>query len=156
MLDSGQCDVARESIGALLERQPDNAEAQNLRAELEKCTPPLPVVSGPTPRPRPQVQLAQAVSADEGGLEPVPGETDRDYQTRIKAMRERYDNAVAMAAKGPSREVISLFEGIVRDATPRYLDVSTQLANARRAYRATAQKILTDARNLASNEKWNE
>lgn len=155
MLGNNQCDAARKSLTDLLDRQPDNPDAQILKSDVDACAP-LPVMTVVTPRPRPAVAVAQQVAAEEGGLEVLQGETDRDYQGRMKAMRERYDNAVALAAKGPSREAIGLFEGIARDATPRYLDVNTRLANARRAYRATAQRLLADARSLAASEKWNE
>ena len=58
--------------------------------------------------------------------------------------------------KGPSRRAIAVFEAIVRDATPKYLDVSARLAEARRAWRATAQPLLSEARDLVAKGMWNE
>ena len=71
-------------------------------------------------------------------------------------MRSRYDEAVTAASRGASRIVIASFEGIARDATTRYLDIDEKLAEARRAWKATAQPVLVAARDLAVKGMWVE
>ena len=84
------------------------------------------------------------------------GEREQDYQLRMKAMRARYDDAVITASKGPSRAAISQFEAIARETPPGYLDLGAKLAEATRAWRATAKPLATEARDLAAKGMWNE
>ncbi len=155
LIARGDCSTALKAhIDNVLNTNPDHAEARELKTQAEACSKAL------DPKPRPAtgsaLQLAQSLPPESGGLESFAGELDRDYQMRVKAMRSRYDEAVATASKGPSRTAITAFEGIVRDATPKYLDVGARLAEARRAWRATAQPLLSDARDLAAKGMWNE
>ena len=71
-------------------------------------------------------------------------------------MRAKYDDAVITASKGPSRAAISQFEAIAKETPPGYLDVSAKLAEATRAWRATAKPLVTEANNLAAKGMWNE
>ncbi len=158
LLAQGLCDQGLvQQIAAILTTEPDNQSAIALKAEAEKCATPTPVGPPPTARPvqRPPA-LAKRVAPEEGGLEPLANEPEADYQARLTAMRKRYDDAVAAAGRGPGRSVITAFEGIARDATPRYLKVADMLAEARREYRATALHVMAEARELASKERWND
>lgn len=155
LIARGDCSTAlNPHINNVLSTNPDNAEAQNLKTQAEACS--KLATAKPRPPPSAAVQLAQSLPPEDGGLESLPGELDRDYQLRVKAMRARYDEAVSTASKGPSRRAITVFEGIVRDATPKYLDIAARLAEARKAWRATAQPLMSEARELVAKGMWNE
>ena len=136
-------------ISNVLSLEPENVEALELKTEAEAC-----VKSNLPPPPGPQ--MAVKIPPADGGLEPLPGERDRDYQLRVKAMRANYDDAVITASKGPSRAAISQFEAIAKETPPGYLDVSAKLAEVTRAWRATAKPLVTEANNLAAKGMWNE
>lgn len=155
MAQGGACDDAlMEQITAILAEAPDHADALALKAEAEQCRAKLVKPSRPPPT---LPVLAQRVPPENGGLEPLPGESDPDYQVRVRIMRQRYDDAVAAAAsKDVSRSAIAALEAIARDATPQYLGIGAQLATTRAAFRETAQRVLAEARELAQKRRWNE
>ena len=136
-------------INSVLNVEPENAEALELKTQAEAC-----IKSAPS-GPRGPV-LAVRIPPADGGLDTLPGEREQDYQLRVKAMRARYDEAVITASKGPSRAAISQFEAIAKETPPGYLDVSAKLAEATRAWRATAKPLATEARDLAAKGMWNE
>jgi len=155
LIGRGDCSTALNThISNVLNTNPDNAEALDLKTQAEACS--KAAESKPRPPTSPPAQLAQSLPPEDGGLETLPGELDRDYQARVRAMRSRYDEAILASSKGPSRRAIALWEAMVRDATPKYLDVSAKLAEARRAWRATAQPLLSEARDLVAKGMWNE
>lgn len=154
LMAQGQCDeVLVQQIVAILTSEPDNADAMALKAEAQKCV--ITPVRPSTPAPRAPV-LAQRIQPKDGGLEPLPGELDRDYQNRVGIMRQRYEEAVTAASKGTDRSIVDALEAIARDATPQYLNVSAILAAARRSFAETAQRMLSEAQELARKGRWNE
>ena len=127
-----ECEAAlTEHINKVLEQEPANPQAVELQQKAQTCPP---AVVAKTPPP-PTQKLAVKISPESGGLEPTSGELDKDYQVRVKAMRTRYDEAVAI---GSNARAIPALEGIIRDAGNRYLDVGTKLAEARKAVAAQA------------------
>ena len=153
-LAQGQCDDALlQQIVAVLTTEPENVDALALKAEIEKCAikPVRPGVAAAKP-----LLLAQRIRPEDGGLEPLTGELDGDYQNRMRSMRQRYEEAVAAASRTVGRSVIEALEAIAREATPQYLSISATLAAARQAYAETAQRVLAEARELAKNSRWNE
>jgi tetratricopeptide (TPR) repeat protein len=137
-------------VTGLLAAHPDDADALQLKTEAESCTSPS---APPVARTQPP---AQPIPPENGGLEPLPGELDRDYQVRVRTMRARYDEVVAISSKGPSPNAIEALQALARDTPPRYLDVAARLAEARRAWLATAQPHLNEGRTLAGQGKWSE
>jgi hypothetical protein len=149
------CAGAMSRIDAVLAAQPDSPEALEVRKQaIAACTAPTVQTAGPAPvRKDPP---AAEIAAENGGLTPLPNELDRDYQARVKSMRERYDEAVAAAAKGPTPAVVTTYEGLLRDTSPRYLDVAARLADARKGLAAGARQRQKEALALEQKESWDE
>jgi tetratricopeptide (TPR) repeat protein len=149
LITANDCAGALVNINDVLSGEPGNLEALELKTQAEACAKSAP------PGPRGPV-LAVRIPPADGGLDVLPKESDQDYQVRVKAMRARYDDAVITASKGPSRAAISQFEAIAKETPPGYLDLSAKIAEATRAWRATAKPLATEARDLAAKGMWNE
>jgi tetratricopeptide (TPR) repeat protein len=145
-----ECEPAlTEHITKVLEQEPTNQQALDLKAKAEVC----PQVQKPGPPPPPPVALAVRIPPDKGGLEPLSGELDKDYQIRIRSMKDRYDEAVAALGSGALGRAITALEGIARDATPRYLDVASKLTEARKA---AAAQALTEAHDFDNKNDYDQ
>jgi tetratricopeptide (TPR) repeat protein len=148
------CATAISRIDVVIAADPQNADAQQLQKQAASACSPTPVATAaPSPRRDP---LAVEMPAENGGLAPLPNELERDYQARVKAMRERYDEAVAIAAKGPSPRAIAAYDALLKATSPRYLDVAARLAEARAAWIATAKVRVNEAETLEAKDSWNE
>ena len=148
------CATASSRIDAVIAVEPQNVDAQQLQKQAASaCSqPPVAAVTA-SARKEP---LAVEMPAENGGLTPLPNELERDYQARVKAMRERYDEAVATAAKGPGPRAIAAYEALLKATSTRYLDVAARLVEARAAWIATAKVRVTEAQDLEAKDSWNE
>jgi tetratricopeptide (TPR) repeat protein len=135
-----------EHINQVLEQDPSNQQAVELKKKAEVC-PPLPKVAQAPATP--PAKTAVRIAPDNGGLEPTPGELDKDYQVRVRAMRARYDEAVAALASGAFPRAITALEAVAREGTNRYLDVASKLSEARKgaAAHASAEAREFEAKN---------
>ena len=144
-----ECEPAlTEHITKVLEQDPSNQQALDLKLKAETCGPKTPVAPA-----APTVKLAVVIPPDRGGLEPNSGELDKDYQVRVKAMRTRYDEALATLASGSTARAITALEGIARDAGSRYLEVTPKLTEARKAVAAQA---LAEARDFEAKNEYDQ
>jgi tetratricopeptide (TPR) repeat protein len=150
LLASRDCADAMQRVDTVLMAEPENAQALELRKAVQACLTP---VATNVQRAEP---LAREIAAESGGLQVLPNELDRDYQARVNAMRARYDEAMAAAAKAPNPTVIAALEGILRDTSPRYLDVAARLAEARKGWMATSRARLREAQQLESKELFDD
>lgn len=135
---------------ALLQRAPDNPEYQALKAELDSCR----SIIKPTAPAAPK--LALKIPPEQGGLEPLDKELDRDYQVRVNGMRERYVTALAAAKASVSRESVQALEALAADLPAGYLDVDVALRAARTALRAATEALVIEGRALAGQKRWND
>ena len=135
LIGARDCAAAMTRIDAVLAADPQNMDAQQLQKQAASACSQTAAPATALTRKDP---LAVEIPPQNGGLTPQANELDRDYQVRVKAMRDRYDEAVATAAKGPSPRLIATYEALLRDTSPQYLDVAARLADARRAWVATA------------------
>lgn len=136
-------------VGALLEKGPDNTDYQALKAEVEKCR--ATATAGPAPP-----KFAVRVPPDQGGLEPLDKELDKDYQTRVRATRQKYDAAVSAAKARVSRESVRELEAVAGEVPAGYLELDASLAAARTALTAATTRLLTEGRELVAQMRWNE
>ena len=144
-----ECEPAlTEHINKVLEQDPSNQQAQDLKQRAETCGPKTPAAP-----PTPIVKLAVAIPPDRGGLEPTSGELDKDYQARVKAMRARYDEALGTLANGSHARAITALEGIAREAGNRYLEVASKLGEARKGVAAQA---LAEARDFEAKNEYDQ
>jgi tetratricopeptide (TPR) repeat protein len=125
----------------VLDQEPANAEAMELKQKAEVCPPP-PKVQPPPVATAPR--LAVRIPPENGGLDPVSGEQDKDYQARVRGMRVRYDEALALLERGTYPRAIQALEGIVRDAGGRYLAAAAKLSEARRGAAGVARAEARD------------
>jgi tetratricopeptide (TPR) repeat protein len=147
-----ECDAAlAEHINKVLEQEPTNPKAVELKAKAEAC-PPI-VVKAPSATAAAAPKLAVKIPAESGGIEPNSGELDKDYQVRVKAMKARYDEAVGILASGAYARAIPALQGIVREAGNRYLDAAAKLTEARKG--AAAQAI-AEARDAESKNDYDQ
>ncbi len=151
LLGVRDCQGAQQRVETVLIAQPENIEALELRKQVQACLSPAPPPANTSNRN----PLAVEIPPDKGGLPPLPNELDRDYQVRVKEMRVRYDEAVAAAAK-PSASAIAALEGIVRDATPKYLDAAQRLAETRKAWLATARTRVRESQQFEMKEQFDD
>jgi tetratricopeptide (TPR) repeat protein len=153
LIGARDCAAAMTRIDTVLATDPQNMDAQQLQKQAASACSPTGAPATALTRKDP---LAVEIPPQNGGLPPQPNELDRDYQVRVKAMRDRYDEAVATAAKGPSTRLIATYEALLRDTSPQYLDVAARLADARRAWVATAKLRVKEAEDLEAKESWND
>lgn len=146
-IDGRNCAAAlTEHIRPVLEAEPSNAEALALSAAASQCPPPPQGREPPrAPAARPPAPAAvvaqpstgcpatpaRVLPPAEGGL-PLrdPCESPGGYAARVRAMQDRYDQAVAAVTAGAHQRAANLFDGILREAGAQYRDVSTRLAQA--------------------------
>lgn len=140
-----------EHINKVLEKDPTNQQAVDLKVKAEAC--PQTVVRTPQPPQAPKEKLAVKIPAENGGLEPTSGELDKDYQLRVKAMRTRYDEAVGVLASGAFTRAIPALQGIAREATNRYLEVGAKLNEARKG---AAAQAMNEARDFESKNEYDQ
>jgi len=132
----------------VLAQEPANQTAVELQQKAQTC-PPAVVAKAPSPPPPPKVVQ---IPPDRGGLDLIAGESEKDYTARVKAMRTRYDEALALVNGSPAR-AIPLLEGIAREAGTRYLEVSTKLGEARKG---VAGQALTEARDAEAKNDYDQ
>jgi tetratricopeptide (TPR) repeat protein len=158
MIANGQClEAVTQHINAVLDLEPTNPEAASLKAKAEACgkasIPPVKPV--PTSPPTvPGDPLAKPLAPEDGGLPTFNGETQKDYLARVEAMRARYADATSALAAMDYQKAITLFDAILRDAGPQYLDTGDLLADARSKQKETAQKNLQAAREFEKKGDW--
>lgn len=156
LIENGDClGALTEHIDPVLEVEPANPEAVELKIKAEACK----QASSPKPPPTSPPKIAADPTAkplppESGGLTPFSGELDKDYRTRVGAMRDRYAEAASALSAMEYQKAVMLFEGIVRDAGPKYLDAGDRLAEARNRQKEGAQKSLQAGRDLESKGEW--
>jgi hypothetical protein len=150
MLASGDCAGAlTEHINPVLEADPANAEAAAMKKQADAC-----VLAANSKPASTNADLAKALPPESGGLQPNKGELSKSYLARVQVMKDRYTEAMSAYSSAEYQRAATLFEGIVRDAGPKYLDASERLADARKSQRDGAQKNLQTARDFESKGEW--
>jgi tetratricopeptide (TPR) repeat protein len=140
LIAAKDCPRALEMINGVLGAEPDNERAKGLAAQANACiAPPLP--------PRVQADpLAVQRPPAEGGLEPVPKETQKEYQKRMDAMRARYDNAVSMLQRRAYVQAARELDQIRKEVPSGYLELAQRLDAARSGVREEARRSFDAAR----------
>ena len=143
MLESGDCAGAlAEHINLVLETDPLNVDATELKKKADAaCT-----VAGPTTTVPPLIEI--------DGVRRVKGESEKNYQARVQAMRDRYAEASSALSAAEYQRAATMFEAIAREAGGKYLDASEKAAEARKVQSGVAQKNLQAARDFESKGDW--
>ena len=141
LIAAKDCPKALEKINEVLAADLNNERAAGLAALANACIAPSP------PVPRAQTDpLAVKRPPAEGGLEPLPKETQKDYQKRMDAMRTRYDTAVSLLQKRAYVQAARELEQVRREVPGGYLDLAQRLDAARNGIREEVKRSLDAAR----------
>jgi len=140
LIAAKDCPKALEKINGVLGAEPDNERAKGLAAQANAC------IAPPAP-PRVQADpLAVKRPPAEGGLEPLPKETQNDYQKRMDALRARYDNAVSMLQRRAYVQAARELDQIRKEVPGGYLELAQRLDAARSGVREEARRSFDAAR----------
>src|SRR5262249_15196426 len=94
-IDAKTCAWALKAVTPTPQGDPATAGALDLKARAQACS--VAPTSGTAPPAAPAAPQVAEKPPEQGGLKKVPGETQKEYDARIRAMRDRYDAAVAFA-----------------------------------------------------------
>jgi FHA domain-containing protein len=153
LIDAKDCASALKAITAILEKDPANARALELRTRAEGCS--AAATTGTKPPVAPvEAQVAEK-PPEQGGLKKVPGETQKEYDSRLRAMRDRFDAAVAQFEQSRYPQAAAAFDQIIRDAGSHYLDAAQRRDDARRRAKEEGAKFFDTGRQALERNDWN-
>jgi pSer/pThr/pTyr-binding forkhead associated (FHA) protein len=141
LIAAKDCPTALEKINQVLATDPNDGRAQQLAALATAC-----IAPSPSLRRVPAEPLAVKRPPAEGGLDPLPTESQKDYLKRVDAMRARYDDAVSVLQKGAYVAAAREFELIRKEVPTGYLDLAQRLDAARSGMKDEAKRALAAAR----------
>jgi pSer/pThr/pTyr-binding forkhead associated (FHA) protein/tetratricopeptide (TPR) repeat protein len=126
----------RDHVQPVLERDPDNADALELKRQIEQLIP------GVQPRPTkvPKEGQLPPVSVDVPGIARRPNEAEPDYLNRVRRIQVAYADGKSSFDKLDYAKAIAHFRAVEREQ-PKYQDVDVLLANVV----SQQQKALEDA-----------
>jgi tetratricopeptide (TPR) repeat protein len=91
----------------------------------------------------------------QGGLEPQPGETGKEYKARVAAMRKRYEDAVALLQAQRFMQASREFEAISGVVPAGYLDLAQRRAELRSAMREESGHLYNAGAQAEQRNEWN-
>jgi tetratricopeptide (TPR) repeat protein len=151
MVESGDClGALSQHINPALEIDPLNVDATELKKKAESCGQPPPTPLPPTATNQPPKTLPP----EQGGLPRVAGENEKNYLSRVETMKARYAEAESTLSAADYPKAATLFDGILRDAGPQYMNVMEKLAEAKGRSKEAAQKSIQAARDLEKKGEW--
>jgi hypothetical protein len=142
LLASNQCQAALDAVNAVLSGNPDDARAKELAAKADACLKPAPAAAPQAQAPAAVVKVAAA----QGGLDVVQGETQRDYNRRVAAMRKRYDDAVAELQAQHYQQALKELDAIANGVPAGYIDLAQRRADARAGIKDEAGRVYATGR----------
>jgi tetratricopeptide (TPR) repeat protein len=113
-IEAKDCAKALEGINSVLAADANNAQARDLFARANACLNPVP--------PPPTEKLAVKIPPAQGGLDPVPGETDKAYKIRMMSLRKKYDDAVALLQIQKYAQAKRAFDDLTSQIPSGYLE----------------------------------
>ena len=140
---ASDCQTALATIDAVLAGDANNERAKSLQAKANGCiNPPKP---GGQPNSGSPDKPAIAIAPAQGGLEVLPGETEKAYKARIAAMSKKYDDAVALLTGQKYIQAMAALNDIVSDVPSGYRELQQKRDEARNAIRAEAKGLFDNA-----------
>ena len=153
-IDAKNCASALKDVTSILQGDPANARALDLKARAQACS--VAPTSGTAPPAAPAAPQVAEKPPEQGGLKKVPGETQKEYDARIRAMRDRYDAAVAFADQARNyNRAATAFDQIVKDAGAHYLDAAERRDDARQRAKDEGTRLFDNGRQAAERNDWN-
>lgn len=139
---AADCETARATIQSVLDGDPNNERAKNLLVKANACINPPPARGIPPANPVATDKPAVAESPSKGGLDVLPGETEKAYRSRIATMKKKYDDAVAILGTQNYVQAMKALDEIVPDVPTGYLELTAKRDEARTGIRNEAKAAL--------------
>jgi hypothetical protein len=141
-----ECQAALEKINEVLANDPANGRAQGLKQTADAC-----LQSRPTPT-RLTVWIAE-VDPEKGGLPPLPKETPKEHEARVREANARLDEAKTRAEAGDYDAAEKGLEGL----PPKFRGVAELAGSIRTARnRRQAAALLAQAREAAGRDEFSK
>jgi tetratricopeptide (TPR) repeat protein len=153
-LAANQCQAALDTANLVLTDDPNDDRAKGLVTKANACLNPVttPTRATTTVGVDPVVKIAPA----DGGLEPSPGESGKDYKARVNAMRKRYDDAVALLQGQRNSQALREFDAIGAAGVPQgYRELAQRRGEARSGLKDEANRNYTQGLLAEQRSDWN-
>ncbi|MEP6593235.1 MAG: FHA domain-containing protein, partial [Acidobacteriota bacterium] len=128
---ASQCQAALDTANEVLAADATNERATDLAKRASDC------LKAATRRPAtaPPADPVVRIAPSQGGLEPVSGETGKDYRARVASVRKRYDDAASLLQAQRYQQAMKEFDGIAGQVPTGYLDLAQRRTEARSGMR---------------------
>ncbi len=136
------CQAALDAVNAILAATPDDARAKDLAAKADACLKPAEPTSAVPAAPAAVVRISPA----QGGLDVVPGETQREYTKRVAATRKRFEDAVALLQGQHYQQAAKEFDAIAAVVPSGYLDLAQKRADTKAGMKDEAGRVYASGR----------
>jgi tetratricopeptide (TPR) repeat protein len=150
-LTAKDCQAALDTANSVLTDDPNDARAKDLAAKATGCLTRAAAPPKTAPAGDPVVRIAPA----EGGLEPLPNESGKDYKARVAVMRKRYDDAVTLLQAGRFSQALREFEAIAAGVPTGYRELTQRRGEARNGISAEATRAYNAGREAEARSDWN-
>lgn len=150
-LQAKACQAALDTANEVLIADANDERAKGVAKKAADCLKP-PSTPGTTASAGDTVVK---VPPAQGGLEPQPGETGKDYRGRVAAMRKRYDDAVALLQAQRFIQAAREFDAINAVVPAGYLDLAQRRAEVRSSMREESKSLYTAGTQAEQRSEWN-
>ena len=140
LLAAKECQQAIDIANAVLTEEPANDRAKDIVSRANTCLAPP-----PAPTEKPPVQVAVAIPPSQGGLEPLPNETDKAYRERNKGMRSKFDEAITLLQNKKYQQAKRALDDIAPQVPNGYLDLAQRRQEAVEGMRSDAKATFDQA-----------
>jgi tetratricopeptide (TPR) repeat protein len=154
-LASNACQAALDTINVVLTNDPNDQRAKADLAKANACLNPSPAISGNGRAAVPVDAAAVRIAPAEGGLDPLPGEKDKDYRPRVARMKSRFNDAVATLQNQKYADALKELDAIASQVPQGYMDLAQQRAAAQAAIRAEANRAYQQGKDAEQLQQWN-
>jgi predicted component of type VI protein secretion system len=136
------CQTALDAANAILAATPDDARAKDLAARADACLKPAEATPAAPSAPAAVVRI----SPSQGGLDVLPGETQREYTKRVAAMRKRFEDAAALLQGQHYQQAAKEFDAIAAVVPSGYLDLAQKRADTKAGMKDEASRVYASGR----------
>ncbi|MEO6236821.1 MAG: FHA domain-containing protein, partial [Vicinamibacterales bacterium] len=150
-LAANECQVALDTATGVVTEDPNDERGKGLIAKATACLNPVP---GPT-AVKPAADSPVRIAPGDGGLEPLPAESGKDYKARVAAMRKRYDDAVTLLQGQRYAQALRELENIAAAVPVGYRELAQRRGEARNAIRDEAVKAYNAGKAAEQRSEWN-
>jgi tetratricopeptide (TPR) repeat protein len=145
-LEAGDLDGATQAVAAVLEQDPDSAEANELKGRIEDARQRArPAIQKPLPKPADE----QPQFVETPGIPRRAGESVAEYEARVRRVQNALANGKASLDRGDFAAALTSFQ-IVQREQPGYLLIESLITETRQRQQ---NAVANDLRDGGANEK---